>query len=406
DSRKKGQFIRGRILAASYVNFANDNAYDVQRMRYTLTMNTRQPTDRGFGAETYISFRHTINEWQDVKDNFKQAMKIYSLAVGYQFAPGTQVWLGRKINTSISNLGAIDGVQLEKRWHTLTTGFFFGSRPDYEDYGFNFHLLQVGTYLAHDLETRNGQVLSTLAFAEQQNNHHTDRRYIYIQHSNSAIKNINLFGSAEIDLYTLSNLQPKDTFNLTSIYFSIRYRVSRALSLFASYDARKNIIYYESYKNFIDQLLEDETRQGLRFSFNYHLLKKVTLGSSAGLRFERNNPKPSQNVYSYVTVSRITPLHLSATASAVLLRTSYLKGNIFGLRLSRDFFKGKLNTEAEYRNVVYRYGSTEYPIRQSIVGLNASIRINRKLSIAINYEGEIQSTMTLHRIYSSIVNRF
>jgi hypothetical protein len=67
---KTAPAFRGRISAASYINFANEAGYDVQRMRYTFTLNSREPLEKGFSAETYMSFRHTINEWQDVKDNF------------------------------------------------------------------------------------------------------------------------------------------------------------------------------------------------------------------------------------------------------------------------------------------------------------------------------------------------
>jgi len=192
---------------------------------------------------------------------------------------------------------------------------------------------------------------------------------------------------------------------LSSIYASVRYRVSSKLSFFGSYDARKNIIYYETYKSFIDQLLEDEMRQGMRFSFNYRPMKKVTLGANVGYRFERLNPHPAQNINSYLTVNQFSPLRISTTISAVLLQTSYLKGNIYGIRISKDFMKGKLYEEVEFRTVSYRYGFTELPIQQKIIGLNTSIRMSKKLSLSINYEGEIQSNRTLHRIYSNIVYR-
>jgi len=396
---------RGRISAASYINFASQPGYDIQRMRYTFTLNSREPVEKGFSAETYMSFRHTINEWQDVKDNFTKAMKIYTLAVQYKLNKNTRFWLGRKINFNISNLGAIDGLQAEKQWNHIIVGSFLGSRPDYLDYGINVHLVQYGAYVTHVNQNNKGQILSTIAFAQQQNHGITDRRFLYFQHQNATIKDINIFASTEIDLYTVKNGQPQSTFLLSSLYASVRYRASKKLSLFVSYDARKNIIYYETYKSFIDQLLEDEMRQGMRFSFNYHLLKKVTLGTNVGYRFEHSLPHPTQNINSYLTINQFSSLHLSATLSAVLLQTSYLKGNIYGIRISKDFMKGKLYEEVEYRNVTYRYGSTELPIQQHIIGLNTSIRLDKKLSLSVNYEGEIQSGRTLNRIYSNIVYR-
>jgi len=402
---KKIPAFRGRISAASYVNFANQAGYDVHRLRYTFTLNSREPVERGFSFETYMSFRHTLNEWQEVQDHFTKAMKVYTLAGQYKLNKNTRIWLGRKINFNISNLGAIDGIQFEKQWNHIIAGTFLGSRPDYVDYGINLHLMQYGAYVTYVNQAQQGQVSTTLAIAQQQNHKVTDRRFLYFQHQNSAFKNINVFASSEIDLYTIKNNQPQNTFVLSSIYASVRYRASKKLSVFASYDARKNIIYYETYKTFIDQLLEDEMRQGLRGSVTFRPAKKVMLGCSVGYRFEKNLPHPTQNINSYLTVSQLSSLRISATLSAVLLQTSYLKGDIYGIRLSKDFMKGKLYEEVEYRRVVYRYGNTEFPIRQQIIGLNTSIRLDRKISLSVNFEGEIQTSRTDYRIYSNIVYR-
>jgi hypothetical protein len=223
----------------------------------------------------------------------------------------------------------------EKQWNHIIAGTFIGSRPDNLDYGINLHLMQYGAYLTYVNQNNKGQVLSTLAIAQQQNHNVTDRRFLYFQHQNSTIKNISIFASTEIDLYTIKNDQPQSTFLLSSIYASVRYKVSKKLSVFASYDARKNIIYYETYKSFIDQLLEDEMRQGMRFSFNYRQVKKITLGTNVGYRFEHLNPRPAQNLNSYLTVNQFTSWHISTTISAVLLQTSYLKGNIYGIRFPK-----------------------------------------------------------------------
>jgi len=398
--------LKGRISAASYINFSDHPENDKQRMRYTHSFNARRIGNTGLSAESYISFRHTLNEWQEVKDNFKRAFKIYSLAFEYNVNEGTRIWFGRKINFNISNIGAIDGLQAEKKWKKTLVGVFAGSRPDLTDYGYNFNLFQFGAYVGNTIEGKNGTIQNTFAIAEQRSHNMTDRRFAYFQHLNSAIKNIHIFTSLEFDLYKLENDKPKNTLDVSSIYFSLRYRTSDKLSFFGSYDARKNIIYYETYKNFIDQLLEDETRQGLRFSFNYRPLKKITIGSSAGYRFQKGNPSPSTNMNSYLTISRIPGLQVSATLSAVLIQSAYLNGIIYGVRASRDIINGKLFGEAEFRVVEYNYKSVEFPLKQYIVGTNLSWRFKKKLSFAVNYEGEIQNKQLSNRIYTNIIQRF
>jgi len=398
--------IKGRISAASYINFSDQPGADKQRMRYTLSLNARRMGNSDFSAEVYMSFRNTLGEWQDVQDNFKKAFKVYSLALEYDLNNDTRFWVGRKINFNISNLGAIDGLQAEKRFKKTLVGAFAGSRPDLTDYGFNPNLMQYGAYVGNIMEGKNGTAQNTFAIAEQRNQGMTDRRFAYFQHINSVIKHVSIFTSFEFDLYKLQNNKPKNTLDLTSIYFSLRYRVSDKLSFFGSYDARNNIIYYESYKNFIDQLLEDETRQGLRFSFNYHPMKKITIGSSAGYRFQKGSPTPSTNMNNYLTISRVPGIKASATLSAVLISSSYFNGVIYGIRTSRDIINGKLFGELEYRWVTYNYKHVEFPLKQSIIGVNLSYRIAKKLSFGFNYEGEIQNKNLTSRIYTNIIQRF
>jgi hypothetical protein len=397
---------KGRIMAAAYINFGENPLSNKQRMRYTLNFNSRRIGQTGLSAEAYLSFRHTIDEWQEVQDNFKKAFKVYSLALEYDFGKGMRVWGGRKVNFNISNIGAIDGLQAEKVWKKATVGAFAGSRPDLSDYGFNPKLFQYGAYVGNVTQGKNGTMQNTLAFVEQKYNGMTDRRFVYFQHLNSMIKHVSIFTSFEFDLYKLLNDQPTSTFDITSIYFSIRYRASDKLSFFGSYDARNNVIYYESYKNFIDQLLEEETRQGYRFSFTYRPWKKITIGSNAGYRFQHNVPGASKNLNTYVTVSRIPGLQLAATASVLLIESAYLNGTIYGIRLSRDIVKGKLFGELEYRTVQYRYKNVENPLNQSIFGTNLSWRISKLFSFSLNYEGELQNQKVNSRIYTNIIQRF
>jgi hypothetical protein len=398
--------IKGRLTMASYMYASDHPESDRQRMRYTLSLNANQIANSRFSMESYMSFRHTWDHWQEVKDDFFRAFKIYNLAVQYEAPSGTRVWLGRKINPNTSNIGAIDGLQADHSWKNFTLGAFAGSRPDHTNYNFNSNFLQFGAYAGHRIDVINGMMMTSLAFAEQRNHAMTDRRFGYFQHINSAIRHLHVFTSFEFDLYTVEEGQPKSTFNISSVYFSVRYKASKRLSLFGSYDARKNIIYYETYKNFIDQLLEDETRQGLRFNFHYRPLNKISIGSSAGYRFQKGQPEPSTNLHSYITISSIPGIRASATVSTVWIRSPYLEGFIYGARVGRDLVKGKIFSELELRNVSYRYAYTEDPLRQTIAGARFSWRLTKKLSLTLNYEGEIQMHKINNRLYSYITQRF
>src|SRR5690606_14831392 len=107
-------------------------------------------------------------------------------------------------------------------------------------------------------------------------------------------------------------------------------------------------------------------------SATFRPLKRVTLGTSLGYRFQRDLPKPTRNLNSYLTFARIPALKLSASLSALLLETTYMTGTVYGLRLYRDVLKGKLYVEGQYRRAAYRYGGGETTINQQIGGLNLS----------------------------------
>jgi hypothetical protein len=402
------QDISGRLSLSSYLNFSNTPGGDSQRMRYTFSINAKNIANSKLSGESYISFVHKIGEWSEIQSNIFNGLKIYSLALNYQFNKSLRVWVGRKINPRISNMGAIDGIQFEAKIKSFTVGILAGTRPDYQDYSVNFNLFQYGAYLSHDLVTRKGSMQSSLAFAEQKNNGKTDRRFIYFQHSNSLLKNLYFFGTVECDLYRYDtvNEKPQSTFNLTNFYISLRWRVIKQLSLSASYSARQNIVYYETYKSILDQIIDPETLQGYMFQATYNPIRYLSVGARAGYRFRKSDPKPSKNLYAYVTYSRIPVLKISATLSATLLETTYISGKIYSLMISRDLVSGKLYAGLGYHYVDYHYFSTDSKIPQNMAEFNLNWNIYKKLCLSLNYEGTFEKVNQFNRLYFNITQRF
>ncbi|MFZ4548664.1 MAG: hypothetical protein ACOYN4_14555 [Bacteroidales bacterium] len=408
------QNVSGRISVSSYSNFSNVSDFS-QRMRYNLSLNVQNIGDSKLSAETYISFAHKINEWNDVQADIFNALKIYSLSINYAFNKNNSVWLGRKINPRLSNVGAIDGLQYETKFKSFTTGIFAGTRPDYMNYGFNANLLQYGGYFGHDYTNKNGgNTQTSVAFVEQTNNGNTDRRFAYLQHSNTLVKNISFFGSVEFDLFNkVREISGMDTAyvkssspNLSNLYVSLRYRVIKQLTLSISYSARQNIVYYETYKSIIDQLLEQASMQGYMFQVNVRPIKNMTIGANVGYRYSKPDPRPTKNLYSYLTYSNLPWINASATLSATFMETSYLSGNIYSLGLSRDLIPGKVYGGIGYRYVNYKFVSAETPLVQNMAELNLTWRILKKLSLSANYEGTFEKSTNYDRIYVNLTQRF
>ena len=390
DDKKLKQKIRARLSAASYTNHSDRG--DNTRMRYAFTMQGNNLGNSRISTDAYVTFRHTLNEWDAVKGNLNDALKIYSLAVRYDFSETTNLTLGRKINAKISSLGAIDGVQYEQGiGKKFLVGAIAGSRPDMLDYSINTDLVQAGVYLGQISGKKERFQQSTLGILEQRNKSAVDRRFVYFQHSDDLLKNLNIFTSCELELYEKINNETKTKVNLTNLFVSLRYRFSKKLNASISYDSRKNIIYYESYKNYIDQLIDNETRQGFRAGVNIHPIPLLTWGINASWRFQQDGSNSAKNANSYLNFSRIPLIKTSLSITANYLRTSYINSRVFGARMSKDFFKGKVNGEVYYRKVNYVYPLYGYTTKQDIVGSDVSFQIGRHIGIYAFFEQTLDS---------------
>jgi len=403
---KPKQVINGRIVVSSYSNFSNLSPSDFSKLRYTLSISGKNLGNTGLSAECYISFNHSKDNWAEIKDNIYNGLKIYDLSLKYAFNPTTSISAGRKINPKISSLGAIDGLQFESGLKSFSFGAVAGFCPDHFDYSFNPNLFQYGVYLGHHHEAKNGISQSTLAYFDQKNKSFTDRRFMYFQHSNSLVKNLYAFFSAEVDLYQLIDSVAQNSFDLTGIYFSLNYRPTKKLSLSASYDQRKNIVYYETFKSYLEYLIESESRKGFGFGLNYRIAGSVRLGLRTIYRFRASDPIHTKNLIAYLTFSKVPWIKASSTITSNFLSTSYLKGMILGVSLSKDFIKGKLNAEIRYRYFNGLYAMSDVKLVQNIGELSLNYEVIKRITLSANYELILEDIGIYNRVYLSFIKRF
>lgn len=399
------QKIRGRLSASSYSSFSNSSDFN-QRMRYTFSLTADNISGSKFSTDSYFIFTHKTNHWDDVKDNIFNALKVYSLSVKYDVNDHFKIVAGRKINNRIASVGAIDGIQAEASFSKFTMGAVVGSNPDYTDYSFNSRLFEYGAYLSHDIKNKSGQLTNSVAFFQQTNRGKTDRRFVYFQQDNSLVKNLNMFVSCELDLYTLQNDLPTDTISLTSLYLSLRYRFSRKLSISTSYDARKNIIYYETFKNYLDQMLEVATRKGYQFRINFNPAKFVSSGFSGSYRSQKNDIHSTYNANGFLTFTQVPLINSTVSFSTNWLKTSYVDGLIYGARIYRDIIPSKLSSGIFYRLVDYSYPTSGSTSIQHMAELELSWQIRKKLSFLVNYDGTFEMGNQYNSIYLNLIKRF
>lgn len=408
------QVVHGRLSVASYSGITHFPGWDSQRMRYTLTANAKNIGNSRLSAETYISFIHSDNNREALKKDIFNGLKIYNLSLKYEVNKQFVLTAGRKINPKVSSLGAIDGIQAEVKLRNFSLGILGGFRPDPYTYGFNGELFETGIWASHEQRVKNHAFQTSLALVEQQNSGKTDRRFVYLQHSAVFNSKLNFFGSAETGLYrivydTVEGIPSQNKTNtprLSNLYLSLRYRIFKPLSISASYSARDNIIFYETYKDIVTRLLEEETSKGYQVQVNYKPWKWVGIGASGGYRTRKDDPRDSKNLYAFMNFTGISRYKLDITLSATLLESAWLSGTLYSLMIDRELREGRLNLRAGYRYAGYTFSNTEDLLRQHMVEAGLQWRILKKLQLTFNYEGTMDKNDVYSMIYCNLSKSF
>jgi len=400
-SREK---IRGRLSLATYNTFSAQQ--QSMRMRYGLRFRGEHLHDSRFSVDSYVIFRHNSGQWSKIQDRLGNGLKVFNMALGYEVSKSAKLTLGRTINPKFASVGAMDGLQYEQKMGDFSVGAVVGFRPDFETYGFNPNLLQYGAFVSHTNSKTGTYAQTTLGFMQQSHSSATDRRFMYFQHGSQLAKGLNLFSSFELDLYEQVNGQVSTSPKLTNLYLSLRYRLSKAIRISAAFDSRRQIIFFESYKSFIDQLIEDETRQGVRLGVSYRPSKNISISLNGHSRFQQSGANPVQNLSTNVGIRQLPWLNARASISANLMQNSFLNSQIYGLRLSKNTADRALTGEVYYRWVDYQYRESVTKVQQHIAGASWVLRLTQGLSMNLFYEGVFESQNIYHRVNARLIQRF
>ena len=401
------QKVKGRISVASYSTLSNIRD-DRHRIMYRLSINADHIRASKFSFESYLTYRQYFNSEESSISRNRNRFNVYNLALRYDIDPSLSLVIGRKINNKISSVGAIDGLQVDKFFGKNYVGAIAGFRPDIYDYSFNSDLFEYGAYIGRISDNLYFYSQTTLGFMEQRNNKEIDRRYVYFQHSSTIVKKLNLFTSIELDLYNKVNDTVNNDVRLTNLYASARYRFSRKFDLTLSYDSRKRILYYETFKSEIERLLDDDiARQGFRARINVRPIKYLITGISYSKRFQSDRENKSDNIYGYVSYSRIPSIGGGLSVNYNMNTSNYLKSKIFSVRYSRNLLKNKLNADFYYRNADFSYFNSHIGNnKQNYYGTNLSYNITRRLMLSVSGEYSNSSQENNYRIYTKLIKRF
>jgi len=359
--------LRGRFTVATNSNLGDySNNVGNHRFRYIFSMKGDNIKNSKFYFDHYISFNQTYNPDFTHSEKINDKLRFYRITFGYQ-NKNYDISFGRQIKNKISALGSFDGVYVDKQIkNDFYVGALTGFRPDYSNYGFNSDLFQYGAFISYFPDYKKSSTRGTIAFFEQKNTGIVDRRFLYTQFSTSFSKSIRFFGASEIDLYRINNGVVNNSPKITNIYGNLSFRFSKKVNFSLGFDSRKNRIYYETYKDFLETLIERETRQGLRFRIGYRPFRKVSFSIMSNIRFK--DKVLSSKYYNAMVFFRSIPfIKSNISLSANLINTNYLDSKSITFRLSKRI-KKRITFRIDYKYYQYFYPGTKTSRNQNRVG--------------------------------------
>lgn len=406
ETKKSSTDFYGRFSLQSISTLDNQaSSNSQQRWRYSFSLSGDKVYESNFSFSSYLTYSYNTYEWQNLKKDFTRNLRIYDFGIKYEFQDKSFLWGGRHINQKVSNVGTIDGLQYETKLSSFSLGGIIGSRPNYYDFSFDPKLFEYGFYVGRIDTIGTLQTENTIAFFQQTNKMKTDRRYLYFQHSNNFLPQTYIFISSEVDLFKVKAGKSSSSFDMTSIFVSTRYNFSRELSASFSYDARKNVIYYETYKTFIDQLIENEMRQGYTASVYYRPTSKLFLSANYGYRAQKRDKNSSQNFGINASYYQVPILLVNSTILFSQLNSAYSNGMQYGLRLNKSL-SDEISVSTEVRFLKYDFTSSNYKLSQTIANAEISYQLPWKMYFSLNYEGLFYQKISQGRFFIDLTKRF
>ena len=395
--------LNGRVSLANYntTNGTNSNNRTVGR----VYLNAKEILGSKFNFKTYLNFNR-VNKNINSTSTQNTQFNLFQFDLTYRDDKGFSAGIGRNINNRFLSVGAVDGLHAEKVFEKFFTGAIVGFKPNPFNYNFSSNLFQAGAYagIFHD---KNKLSNTTIGFVEQRNSNLTDRRYLFLQHQSNLTAKLNLFASAEADLFSV-NLAgvSSSNLNLTSLFTSLSYRATKKLNLVATTDFRRNLILYQSYSDNLPILINNNPlKTGLRLRANYQISKNIYTGFGYNQRIQSDNNNDFYNISGFLSFSRLLGGRLNLNFNQN--QNEFFNYRTYSARYSYLFIHKKLDVSPYFRFNQFGYTKVEgKAINQIYTGLDLHYSITKKLSIGTLYEFSKREQSVYNRFNINIIQRF
>lgn len=393
---------RGRVSLYSSSLITNSGT-DRQRWKTRLTLSSHDVFGSGLNFDVYGVFSFRPELWNDVTQSLGNGVRVYTLSVDGSITDNIRVTAGRHIRKEIVNAGAADGVSVVYESKEISAGVTAGFMPHEGDYGFTVNRPRLGAFVSREDSTI---MTNSIGFIEQRLKSKTDRRFLYMQHTGTYIPNTSVFASLEADLFENIS-EPKSTFSLTGLYLSVTHRPFSGFHWSASFDERKQVVYYETYRSYPEALFHQSVRRGFRLRTSWRVLPTVSVYGSFGHRFRKGDPSPANSFQAGLQLRQIgLPGDGTANIEYQHTASSFIKGDMISGSV-RGYWGESADWGAGYK--FYRflslYGADAYRQQHSFFA-ESSVPLWGDLLISLQYELYLLDGVTDQNVYAGLSYRF
>jgi hypothetical protein len=132
----------------------------------------------------------------------------------------------------------------------------------------------------------------------------------------------------------------------------------------------------------------------------------MSLGLRGSYRYRKDDPSPAGNYSATLYFNRLPAEGMRVHLSSNIIRTSYLAGAMYGVRLSQELIAGRLSGELQYRIFDGSYAASDTRTVHHITELQVQWNVYRKLSVAVSYEAMLEGGTLNNRLYLLASQRF
>lgn len=396
----------GRVSIRSFTNYSTSISHaQNQYWRYSLSLRGENVGIKNLDFQSSATYGYRADNWKN-SGNIWNNLKVYDFFFSYQTTISSNLQVGRIRNQNLHSLSTFDGVLFDYTFSKFTLGTFVGSHPDWKNMGVNIKLLQYGVFLSREDSLGGITMTNNLSFANQTNSGTTDRRFLYFIHR-THLTDFSFALSSEFDLYQVELNKSKSIFEPTSIYASVFYRFDKKLLFDLSYDARKTIYYFESFKSTLDSILDSRMRQGVRFGAFYQFSRTLAVGLNGGFARQNDDPRTSFNTGASVSITEITKLNFTFIGDFTYLQSNFLNGFAYGIKVNKNFLTNELNVGLGLRRVDYHFTqNTSDGIAQNIGNAELRWKMFKSLYLNFIYEYVSEKRVTANRLFVGFSQSF